>query len=415
MKCHLVTIGNEILSGSTLDTNSHFIAQKLFDIGITVALKITISDDKESIENTLKNGLKNAELVIYTGGLGPTKDDITKETITHFFNDKLIENKQALEHIEQLFAKKNRVVNAINKKQALVPSRSKVIINEYGTAPCMWIQKENTTFIFLPGVPYETKNLINTQIIPLLKSTYKLPYIVSNFALVTGIPESILSEKLNDWENNLHHSLQLAYLPTGSRIKVKLTKSGENKEAIEQEISTELAKLESILSSSVLSTDSKNPEDLLIEFLIQNKKTVAVAESCTGGKLAYNFVKNAGSSAYFLGSITSYATKIKKNVLHISDEIIEKNTAVSKECAEQMAKNIATLMKSDLGISTTGIAGPDSDENNTEVGIAYVGICFNGKTDSEKFFLPNMSREEFIIQITNRAIEFAYKKISSIN
>lgn len=407
MKCHLITIGNEILSGSTLDTNSHFIAKKFNEIGIEVIEKSIISDEAKIIKKTLKKAFETADLVVTTGGLGPTKDDITKKTIADYFDDKLIINKKALEHVHSIFKKLGREVNKLNENQALVPSIAEVIINPVGTAPCLWIEKNKKLLIVLPGVPFEMEEILSTKIIPLLKKNFKLPYIVAQTALILGIPESILAEKLQNWEESLSKSIVVSYLPSGSRIKLKLTKIGEDKKKIESELNAKLLEVKEIIGNAVSSISGEVPEDILVDFLLKNDKTVAVAESCTGGKLSHSFVSRTGSSKYYMGSITSYATVIKKNILKIPDSLLMKHSAISEQCAEAMAKEIAFLMDADLGISTTGVAGPAKDEANNKVGLAFIGIFYKGKTFSKEFYFPHISRTEFIDRIAKKAIEFA--------
>lgn len=411
MKATLITIGNEVLSGDTLDTNSHFIAKHLFEIGVSVTQKITIGDDEKSIKNSLKQSCKESDVIFITGGLGPTKDDITKKVICDFLNDKLVLHQPSRDHIYKLFKKLNREVNKTNEAQALVPSKSKVIINKLGTAPCLWVKKNDKILICLPGVPYEMEELIKKQIIPLIKKKFKLPFIISRQALSIGVPESILSEKLSRWEKNIPNNMQLAYLPSGSRVKVKLTQIGENKKKIESDLESELNKLYDLLGDSVFSVTEENPEDRLLKFLKINQKTLAIAENCTGGLLSYIFVSQNISSQYYLGGINAYSTKLKKNILKISDNFFHQHSSVSSVCVELMAKQIAFLMQSDLGISTTGFFEPNNYENKYEnkniIGQAFVGVFYNGKVHSNEIYLPNLSRREFMDQVTKKAIEFA--------
>lgn len=412
MKAYIIVIGDEILSGRTLDTNSNFIAKKLDQIGISVSQISTISDNPNSIIKKLTDAFaSDNDFIITTGGLGPTKDDRTKQTIANFLCDELILNQKTLDFITKLYCTNGRTMNDLTKKQAMVPSSSEVIINRYGTAPILWTKKFNKVLINLPGVPYETQAMIDEFIIPKIKKEYKLPYIVRRSVIVVNYPESDLAITLNNWESHLPDFISLSYLPSGARIELRLSAKGNNKEILEKAITNEIEKLSSILKENLISVQTTNIVEIIADFFTKNHLTLSVAESITGGNISHKITYLAGSSSYYKGGITAYSSKIKESILQISESYIDVHKVVSEEIAKKMANKCASLFNSTVAISTTGIAGPGSDEFNDPVGLAYVGLYMNGKTYATKYYYPNVTRDEMISRITNKALEMIYFKI----
>jgi nicotinamide-nucleotide amidase len=412
MKAAIVTIGDEILIGQIIDTNSGYMAKALDRIGVQTHEMLSISDDKNHILHTFASLQNKVDIVLITGGLGPTKDDITKKTFCEYFDDELVENQDVFLHVKELiegFFK--RPITQMNRDQALVPSKCEVLFNKVGTAPGMWMKKENTVYISLPGVPYEMKYLIDQVIVPKIVKEYERPYIVHKTIMTYGQGESVVAERIENWENNLPEFIKLAYLPAPGRVRLRLTARGTNKEVLEQTISENVDSLSQIIGDIIVGYD----EDETIEFmlgkqLIQYQKTIATAESCTGGTIAQRFTSVAGSSAYFKGSIVSYATETKINVLGVKAETIQKYSVVSAEVAQEMAIRIQQLMKTDYAIATTGNAGPTKGDADAEVGIVFIAIATPKEVIVEEFNF-GQPREKVIDRAVNKALELLQKEI----
>lgn len=409
MNACIIVIGDEILSGRTLDTNSNFIAKQLDLIGVSVTQISTVSDNPTSIVNKLKESFSsNNDFIITTGGLGPTQDDKTKQTLAEFLSDQLVLNQQALDFITRLYCTNGRTMNDLTRKQAWVPSSSEVIINRYGTAPILWTKKSNKILINLPGVPYETQAMFKEFIIPKIKKKFNLPHIIRRSVIVVDYSESELAITLTDWENNLPDYISLSYLPSGARIELRLSAKGFNKTILEEEIAHEIKKLSFILDKKLISTTTTNIVEIIADFFSKNQLTLSIAESITGGNISHKITSLAGSSVYYKGGITAYCTQIKENILKIPESFINTHKVVSEEVAKKMAINCAKLFNSDIALSTTGVAGPCSDEFNDPVGLAYIGLYFKGITYVKKYNYPYLTRDEMITRITNKALELIY-------
>ncbi len=412
MKAAIVTIGDEILIGQIIDTNSGYMAKALDRIGVQTHEMLSISDDKNHILNTFASLQNQVDIVLITGGLGPTKDDITKKTFCEYFDDELVENQDVFLHVKELiegFFK--RPITQMNRDQALVPSKCEVLFNKVGTAPGMWMKKENTVYISLPGVPYEMKYLIDEVIVPKIVKEYERPYIVHKTIMTYGQGESLVAERIENWENNLPDFIKLAYLPAPGRVRLRLTARGTNKELLEKKITENVHSLSQIIGDIIVGYN----EDETIEFmlgkqLIQQQKTIATAESCTGGTIAQRFTSVAGSSAYFKGSIVSYATETKINVLGVSAETIQNYSVVSAEVAQEMAIRIQQLMKTDYAIATTGNAGPTKGDADAEVGTVFIAIATPKEVIVEEFNF-GQPREKVIDRAVNKALELLQKEI----
>lgn len=412
MQAEIITIGDEILIGQIVDTNSAFLGKEFNKAGISIYQITSIQDDKAHILKALKEAEENVDIIIITGGLGPTKDDITKHTICEYFNDTLIEDKAVLANVEQIFSAYNIPLLDVNKQQALVPSKAKVLMNHNGTAPGMWLEKNGKVFVTLPGVPYEMKALITEQVLPKLIEQFKFPYIAHKTILTYGLGESSLAKRIEKWETNLPNFIKLAYLPSLGRVRIRLSGKAFDKVMVNNEIQNQV----NLLLPQIEDVFVGYEEEESIEAIIGNRlteigKTLAIAESCTGGRIAKSFTANAGASAFFKGSVVTYATESKISILKVSEDDIKNHSVVSKEVAESMAKNVRTLYNSDYAISTTGNAGPTKGESEAEVGTVWIAIATKDKIYSEVFNFGN-HREKVIVRATNKAFEMLQKEIA---
>ncbi|MFV8336733.1 CinA family nicotinamide mononucleotide deamidase-related protein [Flavobacterium sp. RSP29] len=412
MKATIVTIGDEILIGQIVDTNSGFIAKSLDKIGVEINEMISISDDKKHILDTFAVLQNKVDLVIITGGLGPTKDDITKKTFCDYFEDELVVDQRVLAHVTQLiegFYK--RTITQINKDQALVPSKCTVLHNQVGTAPGMWMKKENTVFISLPGVPYEMKYLIEHEIIPKVVREYKRPYIIHKTILTYGQGESMVAERIEDWENNLPEFIKLAYLPAPGRVRLRLSARGTDKEKLEAALEENVNSLDAVIHDIIVGFDDDETLEVVIgKMLTKQNKTISTAESCTGGKIAAVLTSVSGASKYFKGSVVSYATDAKINVLGISESLIKENSVVSRAVVSAMALNIKNMMKTDYAIATTGNAGPSKGDSNAEVGAVFIALATPSEIIVEEFNF-GQPREKVIDRAVIKSLELLQKEI----
>jgi nicotinamide-nucleotide amidase len=412
MKATIVTIGDEILIGQIIDTNSGFIAKSLDKIGIEVHEMISISDDKQHILNTFATLQNKVDLVIITGGLGPTKDDITKHTFCEYFEDNLVVNESVLAHVTQMiegFYK--RPITQLNKDQALVPSKCVVLHNQMGTAPGMWMKKENTVFISLPGVPYEMKHLVENVVIPKLVKEYERPYIIHKTILTYGEGESKLAERIEKWENNLPQFIKLAYLPNPGRVRLRLSARGTDKATLEKAIDEHVASLTEIIGDVIVGFDDDETIEVVVGRLLkQHQKTIATAESCTGGKIAEVLTSVAGASHYFKGSIVSYATEVKINLLNIEETVINKYSVVSAEVAKEMAQNVKKIMNTDYAIATTGNAGPSKGDSKAEIGTVFIALATPQEFVIQEFNF-GQPRDKVIDRAVNKSLEMLQKEI----
>ena len=412
MKAAVVTVGDEILIGQIVDTNSAFIAKSLDKIGIGVIEMLSISDDREHILETLSSLQNRVDLVIMTGGLGPTKDDITKKTLCEYFNDELVVDETVLEHVTELIEKvMKRPASQINKDQALVPSRSTVLFNRVGTAPGIWMENQNTVFISLPGVPYEMKYLMDNEVILRLISKFKRPFIVHKTILTYGHGESLIAERIEEWEDNLPEFIRLAYLPSPGRVRLRLTARGIDEDFLRKSILEEAEKLKAIIGDIIVGYDEDETLEVVLAKLLTEKKfTISAAESCTGGRIAQMLTAQPGSSAYFKGSAVAYATEAKVNMLKIDQQLIDIFSVVSAKVAEAMASQAKKIFGTDYAVATTGNAGPTKGDSDAEVGTVFVGIATPKGVYSEKFDF-GQPREKVIERAANKALEIIYQEI----
>ncbi|KIA83000.1 damage-inducible protein CinA [Kaistella solincola] len=406
MKAVLITIGDEILSGNTVDTNSNFIAAELKKIGIPVAQIFTISDEISAIKNTLKSAFEIGDVIITTGGLGPTKDDKTKIAFKEFFNDELVLDPETFEHLRKLFEKRNRThLLELNKPQAEVLSKAFIFQNENGTAPCQMIQENGKIVLSLPGVPFEVKPLIKEKIIPFLAEKFGLNHIVTHTISVVGIPESLLSQQIENWELALPKEISLSYLPVGNRIKLRLTANGKNMPELDGKILLEIEKLKPLIGENVISWDGDDIVEILKEILTEKNLTISTAESFTGGELSKLLTSISGSSTYFSGGIVAYDYQKKIEILGVSARTIQEKTVVSEEVAQEMSAGAQKLFKTQIALSTTGVAGPNSDEFNAEVGTAFYSIRVNEFEKTSRIYLPHFERNDFAKFVSQRVLQ----------
>ncbi|WP_372800278.1 competence/damage-inducible protein A [Lutibacter sp.] len=411
MQAEIITIGDEILIGQILDSNSKWIAEELNKIGISVYQITSIQDDKQHILKALNEAQAHVDIVLITGGLGPTKDDITKTTLTEYFNDTLVLNTAIVEQIRAMFAKLNYPFTEVNKNQALVPSTCIPLKNELGTAPGLWFHNKGKIVVSLPGVPNEMKGLMTNCVLPKLKQTYNLPYIIHKTIITYGMGESMVAERLEAWENNLPSLIKLAYLPSYGKLRLRLTAKGKEKEMLEKAVFIETEKLTKIISDIIVGYEDTVSIEAVLGTLFSSKKiTLSVAESCTGGAISQKLTSIAGASKYFMGSIVAYNPIIKIKELSVQKELIDKYSVVSSQVAEAMAVGIQKKYKTTYAIATTGNAGPTVDITDKTVGVVFIAIATPTQVFSKEFNFGK-PREKVIERASNKALELLRKEI----
>lgn len=412
MQAEIITIGDEILIGQVVDTNSAFISKTLNTIGVAVYQITSVQDDKEHILKSLKEAEENADIIIITGGLGPTKDDITKNTLAHYFNDTLVQDDAVLKNIEDMWKKHiKKPLLQVNIDQALVPSKAKALMNYYGSAPGMWLEKGDKTFISLPGVPFEMKALLTNDVIPRLKEKYHLPFIMHKTLLTYGLGESSIADRIEAWEDALPEFIKLAYLPNLGKVRLRLSAKAFDREKVETEMERQIqALLPQIEDIFVGFEDAASLEELIAERLRKANKTLSLAESCTGGKIAEQITFHPGASTFFRGSIVSYATDSKIDILKVDKALIEANSVVSIPVAKAMAVGAQKLFKTDYAISTTGNAGPTKGDADADVGTVCIAIATPQGVLAEEFNFGN-HRTKVINKAVNKAFELFYAEL----
>jgi nicotinamide-nucleotide amidase len=413
MLAEIITIGDEILIGQIVDTNSAYISKELNKIGVKVYQITSVQDDRMHILQAFEDAKKHADLVIVTGGLGPTKDDITKQTFCDFFEDVLVEDQNVIENVKQLFKKYqlNKPLPA-NFQQAMVPSKATVLNNLHGTAPGMWMEKDEVVFVSLPGVPYEMKHLLQGEVLPRVVKRFNRPFIYHKTLLTYGLGESAIAERIADWENDLPENIKLAYLPSLGKVRLRLSSSGNNESVLQESIDSRMEILSEMLSDIAIGyEDETSIVGRIAHILNQKKQTLSLAESCSGGAIAEQITSEAGASSFFLGSIVPYKTELKTHILGVPSSLIEEYTVVSIDVAESMAANCCKLFNTDFAIATTGIAGPTKGDAVDEVGTVCIAIASPRGIVSEKFSFGN-DRFRVIKKTINKAFEMLLKEIS---
>lgn len=413
-KATLLTIGDEILIGQIVDTNSAFIAQQLNKIGIEVEEIISVQDELNHIIEAFQRGISTSDTVIVTGGLGPTKDDKTKMALCQFLECELIREEKVIENIIHLFATRGykKELNNLNQDQALIPEKSTFIQNKYGTAPCLWTTIENKVLINLPGVPFEMKGLMRDEIIPRLKDNFQTDIIVHRDILVSGIPESDLAILVEDWENQLPEFIHLAYLPNRTSIDLRFSATGDDEVVLRNLIQQEIEKFKLIAGKYLVSENSGKAQQVLGDLLKQKDLTISTAESCTGGNISTLITSVSGSSSYFIGSVVSYATSVKTSVLGVNQKDIDQHSVVSEQVAKQMALGACKVLKTNLAVSTTGVAGPNKGKDDNEVGTVWVSVTNGQQTINKKYFYPYLDREDFIKIVSTNALNLVIQFVN---
>ena len=411
MQAEIITIGDEILIGQILDSNSKWLAEQLNTIGVSVYQITSIQDNKAHILKALAEAQSNCDIVIITGGLGPTKDDITKLTLAEYYKDTLIMNLEVENHVKLLFEKLKYPFTEVNRNQALVPSKCVVLMNELGTAPGMWFQENGKVVISLPGVPYEMKGLIENSVLPKIAATFKLPFILHQTIITHGMGESMLAAKIEDWELNLPSFISLAYLPSFGKVRLRLSAKGNDKAILENAIAKEVTSLTKIIGDLIVGfQDNETIEYVVGKLLCEKKQTLATAESCTGGNIAKMLTTIPGASNYFMGAVVAYQSKIKVEELNVAQELIDKHSVVSAEVAIAMAKGIQQKFKTNYAIATTGNAGPTTDDTDKTVGVVFIAIATPNRVFTEEFFFGK-PREKVIERASNKGLEMLRKEI----
>jgi len=405
MKAEIITIGDEILIGQIIDTNSAFIAQELNKIGVSVYQITSVQDDKTHILEAFQAAEKNVDIIIITGGLGPTKDDITKTTLAQYFEDTLVYDEAVLENIKYLWKSfVKQPLLQVNIDQSLVLSKATALMNKSGSAPGMWLEKNNTVFVSLPGVPYEMKGLMNAEVLPRISQKFKRPFILHKTLLTYGLGESVIAERIKEWESALPDAVKLAYLPNLGRVRLRLSSKGFDKEAVIKGIKTQLATLIPLISDVFVGFEEQSSiEQIIGNQLTKSGKTLSVAESCTGGKIAENITTHSGASNYFKGGLVAYAMDSKTDILKVNPQLIKSHSVVSTQVAEAMAENVKQLFNSDYGLATTGNAGPTKGDSEAEIGTVCIAIATPEGVFSQEF---NFGKQR--LRVVQKAVTMAF-------
>lgn len=411
MKAEIITIGDEILIGQIINTNSVWIAQQLNLSGIRVMHIASVADEENAITEAFEAAKKRAGLVLITGGLGPTKDDITKKIFADFFNSELVTDTEVLKDVTAFFKKREREISEVNKRQALVPKGCTVIRNSNGTAPGMWMEKDKVIFISMPGVPYEMKAMVTDFILPRLKKEFQLPKIYHKTVLTQGIGESVLAELIEKWENDLaEKNIKLAYLPQPGIVRLRLSAYGNNELEIKKLVDSEIDKLIPLIEKHFFgfenyAEENSSLEKFVSELLRERKQTVALAESCTGGYISSLFTAVPGASDIFKGAVIPYSNQAKHELLQVDPETFDTVGAVSKECVEQLAVNVLKKFNSDYAIAVSGIAGPGGATPEKPVGLVWIAVADKEKVHALKFQFGD-NRQRNIIMSANAGLNF---------
>ena len=389
LKASIITIGDELLIGQTIDTNSAWMGAELSKSGFDVYQITSVHDRREDILYALNEALGKTDVALVTGGLGPTSDDITKQTICEFFNTHLVSDDEVLRMIQNMMSRRNFPMNENNRRQAEVPASCRVLKNAVGTAPGMWFEKDETIYIFMPGVPFEMKHLMTEYVLPELNKRFKSQIIIHRNIMTYGISEAQLAENLTDFEAGLPNNIKLAYLPALGIIKLRLTGTGTEKESILNKVNDQVVKLYKTIPKLIYGENEESFEMVIGKLLKANNKTVCTAESCTGGQIAHMITSIPGSSSYFKGSVVAYANSVKTDLLGVSQDSINSYGAVSEQVVKEMASGARKLFKTDYAVATSGIAGPDGETYEKPVGTIWIAIATEKGTVTEKRVFGN--------------------------
>lgn len=403
MKAEIITIGDEILIGQIVDTNSAWMGQNLNLHGIDVFQVTSVHDNHEHILKAFADAESRVDLVLITGGLGPTKDDITKKVLCEYFDTELVFQTEVLEHVRSLLSSRNVTINQLNRDQALLPASCTILHNSAGTAAGMWFERNNTIFISMPGVPFEMEAIMTEEVLPRLAKLGITQSIVHKTVLTIGLPESMLAEKIEEWESALPSFVKLAYLPSPMAVRLRLSGYGTDKALIEAEIEKQVKELLSLIPENVFGYDDDNLARAIGRMLVETSKTLAVAESCTGGNIAQVITSNPGCSAYFKGGVVAYSNEIKNKFLKVPEQVLKIHGAVSQQVAEAMALGVRSELNADYSIATTGIAGPDGGTLEKPVGMVWIAVAGPSGVKS-KMYIFKHNRERNIIRSTQTSL-----------
>jgi nicotinamide-nucleotide amidase len=413
MKAEIITIGDELLIGQVVDTNSAFIATKLNEAGIHVYQITSVSDNKEHIMEALDNATRKADLIIMTGGLGPTNDDITKLTLCEYFKVGLRFDAEAYKDVEYVFKIRGREVTEVNRRQAELPENCSALRNKNGTAPGMWFDVDGKIYVSMPGVPYEMKALMEDEVIPKLKKQFTLPVIIHRNVFTIGIGESMLAEKIAAWENSLADvGIKLAYLPSIGMVRLRLSTRGSDRSLLEKNVQDKITELKKLVGEYIFGYDNDTLEEIVGKLLKEKNQTISLAESCTGGYISHLITAVAGSSDYYKGSVIAYAYEIKTIELGVSEELLNTKGAVSQEVVEQMASAVRKKFHTDYAIAVSGIAGPGGGTPEKPVGMVWIAIATPQRVFSKKCQFAN-NRLRNIQMTANTALNLLRKEIIS--
>lgn len=411
MKAEIITIGDEILIGQIVDTNSAWIAEQFNLNGIEIYQITSVHDEHDHILEALKNANEKADLVVITGGLGPTKDDITKHTLCEYFETELVFHQPTLDRIIERFANRGIDINQLNRDQALLPANCTILANKLGTAPGMWFEKDETIFVSMPGIPFEMKYLVEHEILPRLRKNGKTRAIFHKTVLTQGLPESMLADKIEAWEDALPQHIKLAYLPNPMAVRLRLSAIGDQQASLREDVENEINKLREIIPENIFGYNDETLAGVIGRILTEKGKTLAVAESCTGGFISHLITSVAGSSAFYNGSVTSYSNDIKESILGVTKESLERYGAVSEQVAREMVLGVKQKMKSDYAVATTGIAGPTGGTKDKPVGTVWIAVAGQEKVFVKKFIFVGDHRERNIIRSSQTALQILRRMI----
>ncbi len=410
MKAEIITIGDEILIGQITDTNSKWMAERLNEIGIEVHQITSVHDEKSHIVQALNEAVKESDLILLTGGLGPTKDDITKTTLSEYFDDELVLYPEIVEHIKHLFAKIKYKFTDMDIAQAMLPAKARVLKNFFGTASGMWFEKEGKIIVSMPGVPNEMKGLMTGYVIPGIRERFHLPFIIHKTVHTYGLGESRVAQRLEGWEENLPDYIKLAYLPSYGKVRLRLSARGEDRAVLEEGLTRETDKLRDLIPDILVGFDQDETLEVVLNRLFsEGGFTLSLAESCTGGAIASRITSIPGASAFVKGGLVAYSEGVKTRLLGVSEETIRKHSVVSREVVLEMATRCRELFGTDFAIATTGNAGPTTDNTDRSAGVVFIGIAGPSGVLAEEFFFGK-PREKVIERATVKALEMARRE-----
>jgi len=400
----ILTIGDEILYGQITDTNAQWMSARLDELGVKVIRKTTVGDTELDILEAFAQAEERADIVLITGGLGPTNDDLTMPMLAHYFGSEIIMNAEVLHHVKDFFERRGRTFTELNRRQALVPEIAEVLHNDLGTAPGTWYERNGKVFVSMPGVPHEMKNLMKKLVIPKLRDFFHTPVIYHKLVKTVGIGESFLADKIKDWEESLPDHISLAYLPSVGHVKLRLTAVGEDRQVLKKEVQSRIDALLPLAEKYIYGYDDMTLEKAVGEMLLSQHKTLALAESCSGGYVQHKLTTIAGSSEYFQGGVVPYHNDHKINVLGVKPETLEAHGAVSEACVKEMAEGVRRVFNADIGAATSGIAGPGGGTPDKPVGTVWIAYADGNQTVAKKLQLTQ-----------NRILNIELTEISVLN